>query len=224
MKNKSKIILRLLVFAAFAMLTNCSKDEFEGQIRNSKNKNDISFEQFKRETGLINFATSMSIRQNISSAKTSDGKYEPTDFDIYTDIIKRLELNSKVTYTFQVVPKDVPPGKSIYNLTLHQKDGVWHTSIIEFIPTEQNYQDLKNGITNEVKGTVKLLYESTLETFGGTSTCYEITITTYHCQGCTGECDLCNVCVEVQHFEFCVDDENGNGTGGDGGVTIGDDG
>lgn len=233
MKYKLKFISKLLLFVTFLMLTNCSKEEFENQIKNSKNKNDISFEQFKKETGLTNFETSINIRQitNTSSAKTADGKYELSDFNIETDIIKRLELNSKTTYTFKITPLEIVNPKSIYNLTVHKKDGIWEKSIVEFIPTDENYQMLVNGLTEQIHGRMKLLYQT------NSVTCTTISIVTFHCpygeggcSGTNGNCDAleghyCTGCATYTNLTFCTTDENGNnGSGYDGSVPVPSDG
>lgn len=221
MKFKLKFIPKLLVFVAFLTLTNCSKEEFHEHIKNSKNKNDISFEQFKRETELTDFETKIRINPSLN-AKTAAGNYELNDFDINTDVIKKLELDAKTTYTFSIHPLEPVSEKSIYNLIVHNEAGVWEKTIVEFIPTDENYQQLANGTAKRMSGTAKLLYQ-TLDT---PTTCTTITITTFHCTNPSGNCqegggcDLCPRCVTYQSLTFCSADENGNGGANDPGVPM----
>ena len=64
MQQKLKIIPKLIGVLTLFMLTNCSKDEFVNNSQNSKDKNNITFEQFKKETGLSNFENKISINQS----------------------------------------------------------------------------------------------------------------------------------------------------------------
>ncbi|WP_395062242.1 hypothetical protein [Flavobacterium sp.] len=226
MKQKFKIIPKLLGVLAFFMLTNCSKDEFVENIKNSNDKNNISFEQFKKETGLINFESSISIKQNtnISSARTADGSYELSDFDIDTDIIKKCVNNEKITYTFRIEPKE-RINKSIFNLTMFYKDG-WQSTILELKPTEQNLIQLKQGLTEKFEGTVANLYQSNRQ-IG--SPCTFITIEFWHCTGtgqcASGTCDQCHWCVSYDMYTLCGTEsshpdlhiEAGGSSGGGGG-------
>ncbi len=219
MKYKLKIIPKLLVFVAFLSLTNCSKDEFHEHIKNSKNKYDISFEQFKKETGLTDFKTTISVtlNSNTSSARNADGSYELTDFEIDTEIIKRIELNAKVTYTFATKPIVDASENSIYNLIIYNKNGVWESTIVEYIPTEESYEELINGTAKTIKGTMKLLFE----THTSITSCTEITIVTYEPDDpCVGDvCDAreglyCPRCADYLTVTLCTTDEYGNTNGG----------
>lgn len=194
MKKKFKVIPKLLGVLAFFMLTNCSKDQFEEQIQNSIDKNTISFEQFKKETGLIDFETTIKIpnNQNIS-ARNADGNYELNDFIIDTELIKRLVIQDKITYSFVIYPNEVTDN-SIFNLTVFKIDTEWKISILELVPTEQNRIDLENGTTNKFDGVIKKLYDESITT---TNLFGSRVIVISHCVGCIGECDGCNACQTV---------------------------
>jgi hypothetical protein len=191
MKKKFKIIPKLFGVLAFLMLTNCAKDQFDEQIQNSKEKNDISFEQFKKETGLINFETTFKIPNNANiSARNADGSYQLSDFIIDTELIKRLVIEDKITYSFVIYPKAVTDN-NIFNLTVFKIDNEWKISILELIPTEQNRIDLENGSTNKFDGEIKKLYDES-KTIANLFGARVIIIS--HCVGCEGECDRCSLC------------------------------
>ena len=62
-------------------------------IKQSKRNNSekISFEQFKNETGLTDFGTSIKVPKSQDLlARNTDGTYELSDFDINVDLIKKL--------------------------------------------------------------------------------------------------------------------------------------
>lgn len=207
------------------MLTNCSKDEFEEGIQNSKNKNNISFEQFKSETGLTNFKTTIKINQNLNPnsalLRNADGSYELSDFNINTDIIKRLSLQEKITYTFNV-ERVVITNTSYFNLIVFYKNNNWEMRVIELKPSEENLLALQNGSTNIFIGTSRLLYQSDIRTDNSAGTiagCEPVIIIDLHCPGggpCgNGICDACHTCVTVtQLFDYCMDDPNSFGNGG----------
>lgn len=227
MNQKFNLKFSSLVLVCFlTLLTGCSKDEFENAIIHSHN-NDISFEQFKKETGLVNFETTFKIKKdrNALSARNADGSYELSDFIIDTEIIKKLDLNEKVTYTFRVFPFELASEKSIYNLTLHKVGGNWETSVVEFIPTDANYQMISNGLTEQVQGKMKLLYESSVINAQTLVNCWTVQVVNYHCPypagGCNGpggSCDalirFCSHCATYQSLTFCNTDEFGNSNGG----------
>ncbi len=202
MKNLFKIFIQSMLFFVFIMLSNCSKDEFTNQIKNSKSKTDITLEQFKKETGLNNFKTTISIPKNINViAKNADGTYELSDFNISTDKIKKVIINEKTTYTFQIETIDEKYGDRFFNLTLFYKDG-WQSIIVELKPTTENLEQLKLGITEKFEGTLKLLYKSEL-TQNNMLGCTTVFITNWHCTGCTGPCDWCSLCVSSESYTMC---------------------
>lgn len=235
MKQKFKIYPKLIGILAIFMLISCSKDEFVNHIKKSQSKNEISFEQFKKETGLNNFSTTINInpvnQQNISTARLANGSYELSDFDISTDIIKKLESANITSYTFRIYPKEYreEDAKSIFNLLLYKVNNLWQVTIIQFKLTALNYEQIKQGLTEQVQGKANLLYKGNLKdnntTFG--LDCEEVTIFYYYCQGCTDSCDAdqpggCPVCgTYYATFVICYNFGDGSGSGGGPGEGIG---
>ena len=231
MKQKFKSFPKLLGILAFFMLTNCSKDEFVSHIKNNTNKkNNISFEQFKKETGLYNFSTTIHTSQNFNqssnTARLADGSYELSDFDISTDIIKKLESTNITSYTFRIYPKEYreEDSKTFFNLSLYKNGEIWETTIIQFKPTELNYEKIKEGLTEKVEGKAKLLYKGDLNNYGiiSGSPCFEVTIVSSYCVGCDkdAECDAnqhggCPVCGTTSaSFIMCLEIGDGINQGG----------
>jgi hypothetical protein len=239
MKQKFKIYPKLIGILAIFMLISCSKDEFVNHIKKSQNKNEISFEQFKKETGLNNFSTTINInpvnQQNISTARLANGSYELSDFDISTAIIKKLESANITSYTFRIYPKEYREegAKSIFNLLLYKVNNLWQVTIIQFKLTPLNYEQIKQGLTEQVQGKANLLYKGNLNYNNTTSglDCEEVTIFYYYCQGCTDSCDAdqpggCPVCgTYYATFVICYNFGDGSGGGpGEGIGTVGGDG
>lgn len=219
MKFKIDFILKALLFVLFLILTNCS-NEFETAIKNSTNKNDISFAQFKKETGLKDFKTRISVDtiKSMSSARLADGSYELADFNISTEIIKRLEYEDKTTYTFKIQPV-VVTNTDIYNLIVSNKDGFWQTTIIALKPTDENFEMIQSGLTDKFEGSIKKLYQSGLITNDNGFICEPLIIIDLHCPQdgvvCHDNiCDGCRDCLTVQTYDFCAGDEDGNTGGG----------
>lgn len=196
MKKTFKNIACSATILALFMLTSCSKDETQDSIKKQSSKDNISFEQFKKETGLKNFVTSININQNPSNlqARNPDGSYELSDFTVDTELIKSFVIEEKTTYTFLIHPKIIT-NSNIYNMTVFKVDNVWRTCILEMIPTEQNLIDLKNGSTNVFKGDINKIYDDSQNPFNPSGARVTIIV---HCVGCQGVCDLClSACVSI---------------------------
>lgn len=199
--------------------------EAENEVISNSRKynNEISFEQFKNETGLFNFKKTITITNNIDAitARTANGDYELSDFNISTDIIKKLDANNIKSYTFRIVPKDsvVSEFKSIFNLSLIKKDGIWKTTIIEFRPTDLNYDQIKQGLTEKVEGQAKIWYHGDLNNFASeTPVAMRTVVMIEHCVGggdcnpSTGYCDHCGDCVTYEYIGGSFGPpNNGNG-------------
>ena len=138
MKTKNKLFSKFLLIIALIVLSSCEKDLYENQIQNSNNKREISFEQFKKETGLNDFKTKIAIpkNENTLASRNADGSYDLSDFNIDTNFIKRLVVNQKITYTFRIEPL-VRTNESLFNLTMFYKNG-WQSLILELKPTQEN--------------------------------------------------------------------------------------
>jgi hypothetical protein len=190
-----------LVLSCILVLFGCTKDLFEEHSHGKPISKDISIEEFKRETGLNQFKPQVTIPPNpgMAAFRTADGGYELSDFDIDISLIKRLVVNEKVTYTFQLIPKEEVNDR-IFNIVYYFKEG-WQYDIIEIKPNPQNLIQLKEGTTKTIDGTLAKLYSSyPVESINN---CTYYTIINYTCQGCQGECDLCNICVDYINFTEC---------------------
>lgn len=219
MNSKIKLFPKLLMVVLILSVFGCNEEVYNIQ-ENQKSTTKVSFEQFKNETGLKNFKTSIKINQNqnpnSSLLRNADGSYELSDFTIDTELIKRLVVEEKVTYTFRIIPKIIT-NENIYNLTIFKIDNVWKTSILELKPTEQNLIDLKNGTTTEFNGDVKQIYDDSQT---ATNAIGAKVIIVFHCHGCTGACDLCSACVHIVVFNdpFGLGTQVGPSTQGGGGT------
>ena len=120
MKLFSKVFTLLIV----VVLTSC---EAEKSYINSGEKEysakTITYEQFINETGLTNFKNEInpSISPTDIQSKTIDGKYEMSDFNIDTDVIKSMEYQQQKTYTLQIHPKGIS-SENYFNLILYKKN------------------------------------------------------------------------------------------------------
>jgi|694.fasta_scaffold93683_4 hypothetical protein len=236
-KTKLSFAFSLLVlFLTASLFWNCEAER-EFMHNNTKNNNEITFEQFKNETGLVNFKTKIKVNTTISNSllRTTNGSYELSDFNISTDIIKKLETYNIKSYTFRIFPKvaTIETEKSIFNLTLVRINGIWKATIIEFKPNESNLERIRQGLTEKIEGKVAVLYDGTYENNNfqvNTDGCVLVTITVMTCVGCTGECDandaegcpqgICSI--DTSSFFWCAD--LGDSGGGFFGVAPGDSG
>ena len=109
MKITIKLLARLLMVTLFLTFIGCSEDIYENRIHNKpiQNNKDISFEQFKKETGLRDFKKTTKITSSsYAFARNTDGSNELSDFDLDTDIIKRLaELNILIYVQTPIIMK-----------------------------------------------------------------------------------------------------------------------
>ncbi|SHM16981.1 hypothetical protein [Flavobacterium xanthum] len=126
MITKTKTFL-LLITALALTLFSCAEEIYDGTIA-KRNYDKISFEQFKKETGLENFDTVL--KTNLLQIRNADRTYEVSDFNISTDLIKKLVVKKKTTYTFRVFPIVAIPTNEIFNLTVFYKNG-WQMIILK---------------------------------------------------------------------------------------------
>ncbi len=200
--------IQFLVIALFTiMLSSCSDDLYhQGSKPVTKNKT-VSIEEFKRNTGLHNFSKTFKIpKDNTIAYRNADGSYELSDFDINFDYIKQVVVENKISYTFNIVPKIVT-SKSIFNLVIYNHDGNWETSILELIPTDENFDKLLAGIDNEFEGSIRQVYSARIS-----GNCYTVA---YYVESCTyGDsdacritCDQCNLCMTLVRYNVCNETE-----------------
>jgi hypothetical protein len=188
------------------MLTGCQAEkeavnESTNRIKNGKTQ--IGFEDFKRETNLNDFKTSIKVNAQSTFARTANGGYDLTDFDVDTNIIKRLELDDKVTYTFRILPKIIISPNSFYNLTMHYKDGQWVESIVELKPTLENFDSLLSGSTSTIDGKASILYTSDTSLSNSNNNCYSVGIINSSCEDPEVISDDCAI---KKHTTFCFQD------------------
>lgn len=207
MKNILKNILNLLIICSAYLVTSCEAEK--AALKKSsiveKSKSEISFSEFKRETGLNDFKTTVKIpKLNNLLARNADGSYELSDFDLETDLIKRLELEDKVTYSFRIYPKLIISTNSFYNLTVENKDGQWIQNIVELKPTLENFDELLSGYTQDISGNLSLVYTSNENPLSVNNNCYSVGIIGNNC----ANSEISETCVSKKFSTFCFDTEN----------------
>ncbi|MBF0694655.1 MAG: hypothetical protein IR153_06320 [Flavobacterium sp.] len=222
-----RIIKLIFLPIIFLSLISCEHENFSSS-SSVNNSNIISFEQFKSATGLSDFKTRISIPQReMALSRNADGSYELIDFIIDTDFVKQTVVDEKTTYTFLVTPKIITT-KNLYNLIVFYENGNWETSILELIPTDDNFEALKNQDTDNFEGSIRRIYSSRLPY----NDCEAVFVETKHCNlkgPCkNGTCDRCEVCVSYHAYMVCGDvvteqfDQYDNGSdgshGGGGGI------
>ncbi|UQD55677.1 T6SS effector amidase Tae4 family protein [Flavobacterium sp. K5-23] len=203
-------------------MTNCSLDTQDINKNDvaATPQNEISFEQFKNKTGLKNFKNTISLPEvtlNTQAKKVGQNHHTLNDFNIDTTYIKQFIVQNKTTYTFKITPKIVMRN-SIFNLNVYNKNGIWETSIIEMIPTDQNHKDLITANTKQFKGKMRLVYQSTPDQNTNNKSYAKSSGTGYttvfvtgnrHCtrteECANGTCDNCNQCVDYYAFRLPVD-------------------
>jgi hypothetical protein len=197
-----------IVLTSVTLLTSCDaeKELISKSNRNIKKGNsEISFNDFKRETNLDDFKTNIKLSSQNYLARTADGTYEMSDFDVDIDVIKRLELDNDISYTFRIYPKVIVTPNSFYNLTLHNKDGVWVENIVEFKPTIENFDSLLSGETQELDGKASIIYTSDLSSLNTENDCYMVEIIGNNCESTNTLSDECAI---KKHSTFCFNQDN----------------
>lgn len=207
MKNILKNILNLSIICSAFLLTSCEAEK--AALKKSsiveKSKSEISFSEFKRETGLNDFKTTVKIpKLNNLLARNADGSYELSDFDLETDLIKRLELEDKVTYSFRIYPKLIISTNSFYNLTVENKDGQWIQNIVELKPTLENFDELLSGYTQDISGNLSLVYTSNENALSINNNCYTVGIIGNNCSNN----EISEECISKKYSTFCFDSDN----------------
>jgi hypothetical protein len=208
MKNLKFSKIFFIIFTSATILTSCDaeKELISKSNRNIKKGNtEISFNDFKRETKLDDFKTNIKLTPQNYLARTADGAYEMSDFDLDTEIIKRLELDNDVSYTFRILPKIIITPNSFYNLTLHNKDGEWIENIIELKPSQENFDNLLIGNTQELDGKASIIYTSNMSNLISENGCYSVEIIGNNCENIEAISDECAI---KKHSTFCFNQEN----------------
>jgi hypothetical protein len=224
MKSILKKTLKTIFILTTVFFSSCDKDIYENQIQKSKS-DDITFEQFKRETGLNKFKKTINISSSLndSNLRINQTSYSLSDFDIEVDLIKKLVVSEKTTYTFRIEPK-IRDNKNIFNLIVFKKDNDWKMCVLELVPTSQNIEDLKTGLTDKFEGGIRKLYDETVTTVDSIGLRISLShhcTHTGHCSPVGGGsyCDLCNACITVYFhptYDFTIAPPSGSsGSNGD---------
>jgi hypothetical protein len=202
-----KYFLKSVMYVLFFLFFSCQNEDLIEEPHVHLSKSDISFNQFKRETGLTTFETTIKINQSQLGFqyRNPDGSYELSDFIISTDLIKRVVIDEKTTYTFQVHPVEESYSDRFFNLTLFYKEG-WQSLLVELKPTDENLIQLRDGLTDKFEGTMTRLYQSDQPLIGAQG-CTTVFITYWHCTGtgqcANGTCDQCELCVSSDSYTMC---------------------
>jgi hypothetical protein len=207
MKNVFKNALKLMLICSVGLLTSCEaeKDLMKKNTIPGKRSSEVSFSEFKKETGLNDFKKTIKFtNQTTTYGRNADGSYELSDFDIDTEVIKRLELDAKITYTFRIYPKVIISPTSFYNLTLDNRDGQWIQNVVELKPSLGNFDSLMSGATKEIDGQMTILYTSDVTGLNPSSNCYSVGIVSNNCS--TPE--IQENCINEKYVSFCFDNEN----------------
>lgn len=207
MKNVFKNTLKLMLICSVGLLTSCEaeKDLIKRNTIPGKRSSEVSFTEFIKETGLNDFKKTIKFTNpNTAYARNADGSYELSDFDIDTEVIKRLELDAKISYTFRIYPKVIISPTSFYNLTLDNKDGQWIQNVVELKPTLENFENLMSGATKDIDGQMSILYTSDSRGLNPADNCYSVGIVSNNC--CTPE--IQENCINEKYVSFCFDNEN----------------
>jgi len=200
-----KKLLSLIMFTTLLISCTAEQDFTSNTGRTlKKQKTNISFDDFKRETNLKDFKKTLQLHSNQFQARNADGSYELSDFDIDTEMIKRLELDDKTTYSFRIYPTVVISPSIFYNLTMDLKDGVWIQNVLELKPTIENFENLISGSTNDINGEVSILFTSNNDGLITTNNCYTVGIISNNCD----DQEISETCVNKKYSTFCYDNEN----------------
>lgn len=216
-----KSFFNLLLIVLFSLLIGC-RTEIENEISRQNPTNieeKISFSQFKNETRINNFKSTVSVYSDYSS-KTSKQIDFLSIFKIDTANINKLHFKKNLTYSFRAYNLFESPNKK-YNVVYFYKNNRWNYSLLELLDN--------NGI--------KLIYDSrygSLKAVDNTSTsrtCVQaISVARYHCTCKSSNCDECGECISyvTQNVTYDCDggssnpgergsDNGGNSGTGDGG-------
>ena len=180
------------------ILAGCSENLADNTINTHSNYSKISFEQFKKETGLKEFNTTLKTNIKITSKNNIERNYEFIDFTISTSAITRLVNNQKTTYTFRVFPNVPYQPNEVFNLTVYFKNG-WQMIILKI----DNLQIADKQITK--------IYET--DSSNSSKSCSIVSVESHHCTNtgscASGTCDGCNYCVDYDMYTFCSNNSTG---------------
>lgn len=183
MKQKKTHFKKLLIFGIAFMLASCSEYDTESHSHHSHSNtsnDEISFKQFKNETGITKF----DYLKKANIIKSTDFQARNIESEFITDTIGIKKYvnptDNKTTYSFKIYPlSEDLNAKEYYNL-VYEKIGTEWNEIIFFNTEKANPTDARTLESSE------MVYNRISGREGFTE---EITYSV-HCNGsCTGACD-----------------------------------
>lgn len=197
MKNLFKL---LTPFILAVLLLSCEAERTATHSGIKRfNSEKVSLQQFLQETQIKKFEASIRLDSNLQN-KAGGVDNEWTDFDIDTDIIKKMEYHQKTTYSFVATPKNTI-AENYFNLIYYKNGTTWEKKIIELKPNPDNLIQLKSGLTENFEGQMRMVCNAKLLKSSGD--CTYIIIPTERCQGCKDSCDHCELCTVSMTYIFC---------------------
>lgn len=182
MKYKLKPITKLFALSVFFLLANCAKVELDAVKHQSLTTDKISFEQFKQETGIVDFQTTIKLPNSASS--TLNRTANISDFIINTDkIAKYISDKNETTYSFQIFTTDGSETvNEKFNLLYNKENNIWEQTIVSFKEQNLQFSDAEVLYSTTNKAAV-CFYFQYVDGCGG--------------RLCVGTCDLCLSCATL---------------------------
>lgn len=212
MKNIIKKVILLLSLACNIIFLSCDKDIVENELYHERIKQNISFEQFKKETGISNFSPSIKIP--VSDVNSLSKAVSLEDFTIELEtVLKLINETNKITYSFKIIPTSSQIEDKNYNLVYRKVAENWEYSILTF---EENKNF--NGNYNEKFSSFQRLFDSALNNSTlsmMTEICISISYSNFHCTNSgdcleKGYCDLCHQCCDWNFNVYHCGPEGGS--------------
>lgn len=188
MKNPKQKLKNILLLVTVLFAFSCSEELFENRVHHhDEDKNEISFKQFKNETGINKF----DYLKKAGISKSTDFQARTIESEFITDTIGIKKYvnptNNKTTYSFKIYPlSEDLNAKEYYNL-VYEKVGTEWNEIIFFNTEKANPTDARTLESSE------MVYNR----ISGREGFSEVITYSFHCTGCTGPCDMCNKCVST---------------------------
>jgi hypothetical protein len=207
MKNTFKIIALMLLSV---ILLNCSKEDFETHSHESiSNKNEISFKQFKAETGITKFDYIKTANIN----RSTDLMARDIEAEFVTDTIGIKKyvnpVDSKTTYSFKIYPLSESLNSNQYYNLVYEKIGTEWNEIIFY-----NIEKTNPTHTGELESS-EMVYNR-MSVKDGWETVVSVSLHCTHTGKCaSGKCDGCARCVTTTiSYVWVGVADTGNGPGG----------
>lgn len=206
MKNPKQKLKNILLLVTVLFAFSCSEDLFENRVHHhDEDKNEISFKQFKNETGINKF----DYLKKAGISKSTDFQARTIESEFITDTIGIKKYvnptNNKTTYSFKIYPlSEDLNAKEYYNL-VYEKVGTEWNEIIFFNTEKANPTDARTLESSE------MVYNR----ISGREGFSEVITYSFHCTGCTGPCDMCNKCVST-HVSYIYTGIQDSGSGNNG--------